>query len=282
MQLQEFVARYGRDHALSLKKNSLEQIAISSRLLAQHLSRQAELADLNRDTLLAFLAERRQQVAPATVNRDRRHLLALWRHASDLELLPPPPRIPRVKEPAQVPHTFTLAELSRLLTACDAMPDPTWWRAMLLIYYETGCRLTAALSIRIGDVSFADRTIVLRGDAAKTGRTQVLSVTDHCLAAIAAQSVMRAKDERVLPWKKHRRRIFDWFRRWARLADVPLPRFRCFHSIRRTNATMTADKFGLETASRQLGHSSIAVTKRYVDLTRLMVVRVADGLPRLS
>ncbi len=272
MTLIEFLNQhYWPEHALNLKPASLAQIRWSVAAFEKHLKRPATLEDFTRLTVIGFLAARQQAVSAATTNKDRRGLLCLWRLAAELKLCEWPIRLPRVKCPHKVPHTFTAEEMTRLIVAARHCDHPQFWTSLLLTAYDTAARISALLATRIEDICFTKSTIRLRPEHSKTNTEQVLSIAVDTAAAIAAQVLGRDRSELVWPWDHHQRRKFIHFRKLCESACPPvkLPRGCCFHSLRRTTATLLCRELGLAQASQRLGHSSQAVTARYVDMSRL-------------
>lgn len=273
MTLLEFlVEHYWPEHALTLKQSSFEQLRYSAESFGRHLGRPATIDDLDRLVLLGFLAARAQKVAAATVNKDRRSILCLWRLAADLDKCKWPTRIPKAKCPQTVPHTFSMDEIRRLVKAAAHFRDATWWRSLLLALFDSASRVTAMLSVRIQDVNFSEATIRLRPETTKTNVEQILAISPEDTApAIAAQCLGRDPEELVWPWQHHRRRLFIYFRRLCESATPPvaLPRSKCFHSLRRTTATLIASNVSLEAASRHLGHTDLKTTRGYVDQTQI-------------
>lgn len=272
---------YWPEHALTLKPQSLDQIRYSVDRFSEHLGREATIEDFAKLKIIGLMVARKSQVAAATVNKDRRDLLCLWRHAADNGLCSPPPRIPKCPEPFNEPHTFTTGELTRIIDATKRMPDPTWWRSVVLFLYDSGARISASLAVKVGDVDFAARTARLLSGSAKTRRWQTVTLSADAVESMRAEAIGRDDLEPLWPWRRHRRQLFPWFRRLVEeMAGVNLPRGKCFHSLRRTHGTAVCELFGLETASQSLGHTNTQTTKLYVARDRLTVLRVADRLPR--
>jgi len=283
MRLIDFLeVHYRSEHALTLKPQSLDQLRYAVGSFSRHLTRPAMLNDLNKIAIIGWMAARRSAVAAATVNKERRSILGIWRCAAALEMTAWPPAIQKLKTPTHVPHTFTNDEMTRMLAAAVTMPEHTFWRSLLLALFDTGSRVSAMLSVTIEDVNLTDKTILLRAENSKTLQGQLLQIADDTVQAIAAHTLARTPQSLVWNWPHHRRRLFVHFRRLCNAAAIKLPRFCCFHSIRRTTASHVANNFGIETASTLLGHSSIQVTKRYVraDQASLLRLRIADQLPR--
>lgn len=274
--------RYAVERALSIKPASIEQLRYTVDHFTRHLGRAATLADLEKLSVLGFLGARLKTVAPATVNKDRRALLALWRCAAEAELVAWPVRIQRAKCEQAVPHTFSHGEMTRLVAATARMPEHTFWRALILALFDTGARVSAMLAVRIADIDFASSTISLRPEHSKTRQGQRVSFAPDTASALTAQICGLPAESLVFPWPHHRRRLFIYFRKLCGLAAVPLPRGKAFHSLRRTHCTAVAKEFGLDIASRDLAHSSIEVTRRYIDFGQIELtnLHIANRLPR--
>ena len=270
MTLLEFVEQhYWPEHALSLKPSSLAQIRWSIAAFEKHLKRTANIEDFNRLTVIGFLAARQQQVSAATTNKDRRGLLCLWRLAAELRFCDWPHRLPKVKQPHKVPHTFSTDEMTRLIRAARHCDHASFWASLLLAAYDTAARISALMACKIEDVCFTNRTIRLRPEHSKTNTEQVLSIALDTAQAIAAHVLGRDGSELIWNFGHHQRRRFIHFRNLCEAANVKLPKGACFHSLRRTTATLLCRDLGLSQASQRLGHSSQAVTARYVDASRL-------------
>ncbi len=271
---------YCLEHALCLKQQSLDQMRYAVDRFNEHLGRDATIEDFTKLNLIGLMVARKASVAAATVNKDRRELLALWRHAADNGLCGQPPRIAKCPEPLNEPHTFATSDLTKIIAATKLMADPIWWRSVVLFLYDSGARISASLAIKVSDVDFAARTARLLSSNSKTLRWQRVTLSDDAVEAMTAQAIGREPGELLWPWRRHKRQLFPWFRKLVDTAGVELPRGKCFHSLRRTHGTAVCELFGIETASQSLGHTNTQTTKLYVARDRLTVLRVADRLPR--
>lgn len=180
-----------------------------------------------------------------------------------------PHRLPKVKEPHRIPHTFTADEMTRLIHAARHCDHASYWSSLLLAAYDCAARISALMASRIHDVCFTSRTLRLRPENSKTSTEQVLPIALDTAQAIAAHVLGRDRDELIWEWPHHPRRRFIHFRKLCEDASVNLPKGACFHSLRRTTATLIARELGITQASTLLGHSSQAVTERYIDQTRI-------------
>lgn len=107
-------------------------------------------------------------VAAGTQNQALSAILFLYREVLDVEL-PWMEGIVRAKRPRRVPTVLSRNEARQLLAAMDGRP---WLIASLL--YGTGMRLMEALRLRVKDVDFARREIIVRdGKGGKDRRTML-------------------------------------------------------------------------------------------------------------
>lgn len=98
----------------------------------------------------------RDRVAPGTQNQALAALLFLYREVLETEL-PWMDSVTRAKRPRRVPVVLSIDEVKRLLSAMEG-------RAALLasLLYGTGMRLMEAMRLRVKDVDFDQRQIVVR------------------------------------------------------------------------------------------------------------------------
>ena len=92
-------------------------------------------------------------------------------------------------------------------------------------------------------------------------------------------------EEQELPeflfhWPIRKDAIHEHFRAILKRAGVYEKGEDTWHKMRRTCATHLTAAVGIEAASRQLGHSSVQMTKRYVDPRLTGHHNAADNLPR--
>lgn len=131
-------------HTVRLYRSSL-------RLLNKVFGRAAELSDFNDDTISAVM----QHVidrggSPATANKERSQLLAIWRYACQLGLIEKWP-VTAEKEPERSPKAWLAEDVAKLLTTIQDLegtignaPASTWW---LAIVFDLPSRRFDALTI---------------------------------------------------------------------------------------------------------------------------------------
>jgi len=163
---------------------------------------------------LSWLATERD-VAAATQNQALSALLFLYKHVLGEEL-PWLDGMTHAKRPVRLPVVLTHAEVGRLL---DALRGVRWLMCALL--YGSGLRQIECLSLRVKDVDFAYRQILVRDG--KGAKDRVTMLPDNLVEPLRAQlgrvRVLHRQDlaegygEVWLPHalaRKYRRAGFEW------------------------------------------------------------------------
>jgi len=166
---------------------------------------------------------------------------------------------------------LTEQEVSALLRGCSQRaPTGIRNRAMVMVMYRTGLRVGEVLALKASDINPAAGTIrVLHG---KGNRARVMGIDDGTLATVArwmdtrkAFGLSRAPLFCTLAGKP----VSDTYvrammKRLGRKGRVD-KRVHA-HGLRHTHAfELSAEGVPVNVISRQLGHSSSAVTARYID-----------------
>jgi len=136
--------------------------------------------ELGAGEVTAFLNHlvKSRDIAAATQNQALSALLFLYREVLDLPLAWLD-GLERVKRPARVPSVLSVAEVSALLSR---MTGTKWLMASLL--YGAGLRLRECLTLRVKDLDFDYRQIIVRqGKGSKDRRTLLPGMTVEPLHA---------------------------------------------------------------------------------------------------
>jgi len=126
--------------------------------------------ELGAGEVTAFLNHlvKSRDIAAATQNQALSALLFLYREVLDLPLAWLD-GLERVKRPARVPSVLSVAEVSALLSR---MTGTKWLMASLL--YGAGLRLRECLTLRVKDLDFDYRQIIVRQDKGSKDRRNLL------------------------------------------------------------------------------------------------------------
>lgn len=150
---------------------------------ANGLRHPRELGGLEVEAFLTLLATR-GQVAAGTQNQALAALLFLYREVLGLEL-PWMENVVRAKRPRRLPSVLSVPEVRRLLAVMDGQCG-----LMASLLYGTGMRLMECLRLRVKDVDFGRREILVRNG--KGGKDRRVPLPRRVEAGLAAQ-VERAR-----------------------------------------------------------------------------------------
>ncbi len=223
-------------------------------------------------------------VAP-TVNKNLRHLRPILKLAHKKNVLSEVPEITMLPEDIEPPRAFLLEEIERMLAAAKSLPGciaevpaGDWWEAIILALYDSGGRIGAVLATKAGNVDLTEGWMLLSGASQKRGRGQMLRL--HSSTIPATLRVLSPAAEHMWPWPWGREALYKHFRRILVKADVETWKGTgsLFHRIRKSCASYAAAA-GLDPVF-QMGHSSPAVTARYLDERIIGRTHAADVLPR--
>jgi integrase len=173
-------------------------------------------------------------------------------------------------------ETMTPAQMGAYLAALDDEEDKAAAAALRLALC-TGMRKTAILSLEWRDIDFERGFITLRGEAAKSGKSEKIPMS---LAARAVLEKLEHSSSKFLfPGKNGGRRttLQTIARRVRDRAGLP-PDFRPVHSLRHVFASGLASsgQVDLYTLQRLLTHNSPEMTARYAHLADEALQRAAN------
>lgn len=247
------------------------------------LGHEPSAADLEELVVAQFLAHRTRTRAAATAAKDRACLHALWEFLARRKAVETWPTIPTVNVPERVPEAWLTEEFARLLAAARAekttiagVPGGLWWRALLLLAYDTGERITALTSVRWADVR--PGFVLFRAETRKGRRRDIVrEVGEETQAALEA---IRGDRDPVFPWPYCHTYLWTRLAIILKRAKLPAGRRDKFHKIRRTTASYY--EAAGHSAQRLLDHSSPATTRRYLDPRVVQTVAAPSVIPRVS
>src|SRR5690606_11958791 len=127
----------------------------------------AEMGAAELESFLSSLATDRN-VAASTQNQALAALLFLYKYVLEQDV-PWLDNIVRAKKPARLPVVLTRAEVVAVLAQLEGIP-----RLVALLLYGAGLRLLEALQLRVKDVDFGARQIVIRSGKGNRERVALL------------------------------------------------------------------------------------------------------------
>lgn len=249
---------------------------------SEHLGRPAVIGDLEELAVARFLAARLATRSAATAAKDRAQLRALWECAARRGLVTTWPAIRRIRVPERVPEAWLEDDMRRLLEAAGRAPGRVahvpagdFWAALVLLLYETGERINAALQLRWSDVR--EDCVLFRAETRKGGRRDRIGwITAEC------REILRRLEGAplVFPWDRSHSMLWHRLGVILKSAGLPADRRSKFHRLRRTCASFYTAAGG--DAQELLDHSSRAVTVRYLDPRLTAGPRASGIIPRVG
>lgn len=260
--------------------------------LDEFLGRPAVLEDFTDLQMAKYLrwragrAYKGRPVAPATIAKDRAHLVALANLAARKRLIPEFVDFPRLKVPIKPPRAYTVEEVSAIIRQgrsrrgrIGPVPAPWFWMTLPWAAWETGERVGSLLRLRWSEVDLDRRSLTLLGEHRKDHVTTIeRAITPDLAKALGIQR--KAPGELVWPWLDSRREntIYTSLRTMCIRAGVTP---RGFHAIRKASGSYVKAAGG--DASEHLGHASPRTTQKHYLDTRIVGQQSAlDYLPPLD
>lgn len=279
---------------LKLRGRSPESVRLLRHAITQFgrfLGRPATLLDLEDLLVSQFLAARAARLAPESVARERSGLVALWNLAQARGLVRLRPAVAPELVPQRTPRALTADELHRVAAAAASLrgwigpvPAGLWFATLVGVLLYTGERITATLSVPRDRWR---RPWLVVPPHTRKGRRQERVYELPPWTADQVDELLRAHGAPVLfPWPCSGTALRKRWRTIMKRAGLGEGREFTPHVMRRTCAShLAAATGGADVATRHLGHSSDAVTRRsYLD-PRILGERQAkpwELLPRIG
>ena len=246
------------------------------------------LEDLDAETIVQFLAELRERevrqtphrrpcgrkMSPWTVNTAYRALRAFFNWAAQEGLIEKSPmgRISEPRVPESHPPTFTRKEIRALLEAAVIWGEkPFRVRKTLIVQllFDTGIRLSQLAGLTLDDVILDEEVIRIRGKGARERLVPVGDVVSAGLLRYIHNVRPRVRSKALFISNKgvplSGPPVYQVLKR---LADAAGIKSRVYpHKFRHTFAREYLLNGGnLEALRRILGHTSVEMTSKYLDL----------------
>jgi integrase len=257
--------------ARDVSKGYIGQLGYSVANFSRWLKRPATIGDLHADTANRWLMHLGETgLSKYTIHTYWRHLRAIWYHAFDEGLTEAHPRrVRKIKKPRLANTAWNAAQLVRLLAEADKLvgvskksrvPRAAFWRAFLLVGYDTGLRRGDMLRLKTTDVRGRSEFTVVQH---KTGWPVVVHLRPETVAAVEAT------------YPPERDRVFSGYCQQkvitglkALVKAAGIPPGGC-HMLRRSSAT-ALEMVCPGAATRHLGHLTPDLAmKHYLDHAQL-------------
>jgi integrase len=140
-----------------------------------------------------------------------------------------------------------------------------WWRTLLVLLWETGCRRGELLSLRWSEVDLEGRALAVNPANVKSKRLKISSFGDlgeqhlRRLAQFGADA-----SGLVFAWRHDPTRLNEQLGLIQAAAGIDSTRAGLkFHAFRRTVGDTIAELHGLTAAQQKLGHSTASITAKH-------------------
>ena len=184
-QLLDVVRKVSRERALSRKTENayVNHIRRFQDFYAEH-----DLAQVGEKGITIFMEHlrRTERLAVSTRNQALSALVFLYRDVFGQELSKRLKTVTRVKPAVKTPVVFTADEARRVLSK---MRGDTFLVAALM--YGSGLRLSEAVALRVGDIDFERREIIVR--CSRTGRRERTTVLPEMLIPALKRQITNAR-----------------------------------------------------------------------------------------
>jgi integrase len=274
MTLRELLERYRDLRNLSGKTASLYDQLLDR--LEAFLGHQATVDDLDDLVISRYLRERAthswagKPIRPASVQKDKVMLSAVWNYAARKRWAADFPELPRIKVPKSIPlgRAYTSTDVAAVIRGAlkrrgqtGGRPSCWWWATLIYMAYCTGERAEALMAARWQDIDLDRRRVLFRGETRK-GQTRDIErdFTEELARLLAPQRGQ--PEDLVWVWDRCRGSLWTSLKLLCRQAGV---KYRGFHGLRRTRASYAALAGGTAAATLVLDHSDPQLQKVYVD-----------------
>ena len=191
-------------------------------------------------------------------------------------------RPPKVPQP--IPDIVSDEHLGACYRAAERLGKPVidgvetvdWWRALLVVAFNTGLRRGTLFSLRMADIDWEGERLVIPASRMKSARAHIVHLNKTALDHL--QNIRTDRDL-VFPWPGNDRKFFVWFHKLQDLAGIPKEEHFGLHAIRRTTATKLWEN-DPQAAQLALGHVGSDVTLKHYVQSAGIVQRALDALPQ--
>lgn len=282
--LASVMQEYRRERLTGKSENSGRLMDVAIRNFEKFLCRKAILGDLNKDTIIEYLAFllSRGNAARASIRTHQERLYALWRFAVQKHWLLEGPTVAIVSVPERVPDAWTDVEMVQLLHAAQTMPDcmksgvpwKVFWPTLVYFLYDTAERVGAAMMVRHDDI--ANGWVTVRAEYRKgQTRDKRFKLRQCTIDSIAELRKCQGTGvELVFDFPYTYTYLWGLFKTVLERAGLPDSRRFKFHKIRRSCASRFEAAGG--DATKLLDHRHRGTTQKYLDPAMTQEKQLAD------
>lgn len=216
-----------------------------------------------------------QKQQASSVNRIFTVLIFFFKKCVEWDYLKDSPaRFIKKKREAQKPRTLWNSLEIKLV----AKSAEDWFKHAFLFLALTGCRPVEMASIRISDVNFDEKTVLLFSEKNATG-FRLVPLSDQAFKILKAVCKNRAKNELAFVNQFGQKITTDRLNKKLKRIQKRIGITRkSIYSLRHTYATELCNRdVNLEKVRLLLGHSQIRTTQKYVKIDFLELKKIVNG-----
>ena len=276
MILSEAYESYEQDKRLEgYSPFTLKSYRIQAKLLIRHLG-DVGIADVTDMQLKQYLISQSAHLKPASLAHRVKFIRALFRWATDNGHVLRNPSI-ALKEPkmgTRIPKAMSEEDMELLRESCTTKLE----HAIVEMLYTTGCRLGEVAGLNRADISWGDRSVVVRGKGDKerevyfTAKCEIWlkwylkSRTDDHPALFVTEREFGIAGEERGPRRMSRDQIRYILKRVAERGEIETNVYP--HKLRHSYATHLLNNGApLEAIQSFFGHAKLETTRIYADLS---------------
>lgn len=262
-------ARHGYGLLRDVRPGTLRQYVIVADLYERWAGGPVPLAELEEQSVSAWLRDYSATVKPHTVRGKKSMLLALWRAAADDGLCEEPSarRVRRVRVPEQTVTAWTREEVEQLLATAGTLkrrhrcglPRAAWWDLAIRVAWDSGLRWGDLVALRVD---------AIRPDGAatwtqsKTGRVSAFRLSAGTLEALQ-RTLAACPRTLVCPWPASGETFRDQVDRLVARAGIRPGTWRWIRRGSGSDVELQVDGAG----HRHLGNTPAVFRASYEDRT---------------
>lgn len=230
------------------------------------LQKEPHLVTANDIRIFLYKYQTEKQICSRTLDKYRTYIASFFQWAVDEEYLDknPSKSIKPIKYEIKPRQALTQLELEYLRMACSDTRE----RAIIEFLYSTGCRVSELTNVRISDIDWKKKTVILFGKGKKY-RTSYINAKAEVALKKYLQS--RTDDTEYLfvssrkPYcQLHKAGLERIIRKLSCLVIEKTNKNITPHILRHTTATTALENgMPVEDISKLLGHSNISTTMIY-------------------
>ncbi len=267
-----------RGQARNLSHHTLRYYRVRLEAFSRYLERKrlrVSPAEVTPALVRDFLASETERVSALTASHSFITLRALFRFLAREEFIEANP-MDKVEKPRvawKVIKTFTPAQVEAMLATCNGRSfNGARLRAVILTLLDCGLRVSELCGLSLEDVSWDEGTLRVMGKGSKERVVPFGEATRHALMAyVAKRGSISGQDALFVTCYGDRVNRHEAYRLLSECGKrAGVSGVRCSpHTFRHTFAVMYLRNGGdAFTLQKLLGHSDLAMTRRYCELSQ--------------